>query len=183
MSATVLPPPNGILYVQFLGTNTVGGGIGTNGAGGYLNCMQITQGPSTNATPPATPLNQTTLIQFGNNTLTNCTVGFSGKNVIYGNCPQTPNPDILGHYWNSVSSANFFPMTNALGQVISCVFCQRRRAPVVIPRVAMTLTTGRIHQRRHGLRRTTSPTLRPTRSAIWASRQPCPPTSETGKSF
>jgi hypothetical protein len=122
VSATVLPPANGILYVQFLGTNTVGGGIGTNGAGGYLNCMQVTQGPSTNAPPPATPLNQTTLIQFGNNTLTNCTVGFSGTNVIYGNCPQTPNPDIQGHYWNSVSSANFFPTTNALGQVNSVAY-------------------------------------------------------------
>jgi len=122
VSTTVLPPANGILYVQFLGTNTVGGGIGTNGAGGYLNCMQVTQGPSTNATPAATPLNQTTLIQFGNNTLTNCTVGFSGTNVIYGNCPQTPNPDIQGHYWNSVSSANFFPTTNALGQVNSVAY-------------------------------------------------------------
>jgi hypothetical protein len=122
VSATVLPPANGILYVQFLGTNTVGGGIGTNGAGGYLNCMQVTQGPSTNAPPPATPLNQTTLIQFGNNTLTNCTVGFSGTNAIYGNCPQTPNPDIQGHYWNSVSSANFFPTTNALGQVNSVAY-------------------------------------------------------------
>jgi hypothetical protein len=122
ISATVLPWTNGTLYVQFLGTNTVGGGIGTNGAGGYLNCMQVTQGPSTNAPPPATPLNQTTLIQFGNNTLTNCTAGFSGTNVIYGNCPQTPNPDIQGHYWNSVTSANFFPTTNALGQVNSVAY-------------------------------------------------------------
>ena len=122
ISATVLPWTNGTLYVQFLGTNTVGGGIGTNGAGGYLNCMQVTQGPSTNAPPPATPLNQTTLIQFGNNTLTNCTVGFSGTNAIYGNCPQTPNPDIQGHYWNSVTSANFFPTTNALGQVNSVAY-------------------------------------------------------------
>jgi|SRR5579862_810804 len=122
VSATVLPAANGTLYVQFLGTNTVGGGVGTNGAGGYLNCMQVTQGPSTNAPPPATPLNQTTLIQFGNNSLTNCTVGFSGTNVIYGNCPQTPNPDIQGHYWNSVTSANFFPTTNALGQVNSVAY-------------------------------------------------------------
>ena len=122
VTATVLPWTNGTLYVQFLGTNTVGGGIGTNGAGGYLNCMQVTQGPSTNAPPPATPLNQTTLIQFGNNTLTNCTVGFSGTNVIYGTCPQTPNPDIYGHYWNSVTSANFFPTTNALGQINSVAY-------------------------------------------------------------
>jgi hypothetical protein len=122
VSATVLPWTNGTLYVQFLGTNSVGGGIGTNGAGGYLNCMQVTQGPSTNAPPPATPLNQTTLIQFGNNTLTNCTVGFSGTNAIYGNCPVTPNPDIQGHYWNSVTSANFFPTTNALGQINSVAY-------------------------------------------------------------
>ncbi|HTS18527.1 MAG TPA: hypothetical protein VMP11_13215 [Verrucomicrobiae bacterium] len=123
VSATVLPGTNGIVYVQFLGTNAVGGGIGTNGAGGYLNCMQVTQGPSTNAPPPATPLNQTTLIQFGNSTLTNCTVGIvqvAGTNVvIYGNCPVTPNPDIQGHYWNSVTSSNIFPTINALGQVNS----------------------------------------------------------------
>jgi hypothetical protein len=122
VSATVLPSTNGILYLQFLGTNAVGGTIGTNGAGGYLNCMQVTQGPSTNAAPAATPLNQTTLIQFGNNTLTNCTVGFSGTNPIYGNCPETLNPDIYGHYWNSVTSANFFPTTNALGQINSLAY-------------------------------------------------------------
>jgi len=115
VSATVLPPAKGTLYVQFLGTNTVGGGIGTNGAGGYLNCMQLTQGPSTNATPAATPLGQTTLIQFGNDSLTNCSLG----NNVYTNCFSTPNPDIYGHYWNSVTAANFFPMTNALGQVNS----------------------------------------------------------------
>ena len=35
---------------------------------------------------------------------------------------QTPNPDIQGHYWNSVTSANFFPTTNALGQVNSVAY-------------------------------------------------------------
>jgi len=133
VSATVLPSANGTLYVQFLGTNAVGGGIGTNGAGGYLNCMQVTQGPSTNAAPAATPLNQTTLIQFGNSSLTNCTVGFSGTNAIYGNCPQTPNPDIYGHYWNSVTSANFFPTTNALGQVNSLAYSADPEGPVAGP--------------------------------------------------
>jgi len=117
-SATVLPAANGILYVQFLGTNTVGGGVGTGQAGGYLNCMQVTQGPSTNASPAASPLNQTTLIQFGNNSLTNCALG----NNMYTNCFSTPNPDIYGHYWNSVTAANFFPTTNAVGQVDSLAY-------------------------------------------------------------
>ena len=115
VSATVLPWTNGTLYVQFLGTNSVGGGIGTNGAGGYLNCMQVTQGPSTNAPPAATPLYQTTLIQFGNYSLTNCALGGGS----YTNCFSTPNPDIYGHYWNSMSAAAFFPTTNAVGQINS----------------------------------------------------------------
>jgi hypothetical protein len=122
VSATVLPAANGTLYVQFLGTNAVNGAIGTNQAGGYLNAMQVTQGPSTNAAPAASPLNQTTLIQFGNSTLTNCTIAIVAGTNVYGNCPVTPNPDIQGHYWNSVSSANFFPTTNAAGQVDSMAY-------------------------------------------------------------
>ncbi len=108
VSATVLPPQNGTLYVQFLGTNTVNGGIGTNGAGGYLNCMQLTQGPSTNTPPPASVVTKTTLIQMGN---TNTTHGF-----------VTPNPDVQGHYWNSVSPAVLFPMTNAVNQINSVAY-------------------------------------------------------------
>jgi len=111
VSATVLPPKNGTLYVQFLGTNTVNGGVGTNKAGGYLNCMQLTQGPSTNATPPATDVNKTTLIQFVN----------SGTNVNHLGFP-TPNPDVQGHYWNSVTPANFFPMTNAVNRINSIAY-------------------------------------------------------------
>src|SRR5579871_1497810 len=111
ISATVLPPANGTLYVQFLGTNTVNGAIGTNQAGGYLNCMQLTQGPSTNATPPATDVNKTTLVQFTT----------PGTNVNHTGFP-TPNPDIQGHYWNSVIPANFFPMTNAANKITSFAF-------------------------------------------------------------
>ena len=103
VSVTVQPAANGILYVQFLGTNTVNGGIGTNQVGGYLNCMQITAAGSTNTPPPATDLTKTVLIDLGN---TN-TVGFT-----------TTSPDKWGHYWNSVDW-NYFILTNAAGQATS----------------------------------------------------------------
>jgi hypothetical protein len=103
VSATVLPAANGTLYVQFLGTNTVNGGVGTGEVGGYLNCMQITEGPSTNTPPPATDLTKTILIGLGD---TN-TGGF-----------YTTSPDKWGHYWNS-ADWNYFILTNAAGQATS----------------------------------------------------------------
>ena len=103
VGATVQPAANGILYVKFQGTNTVNGGIGTNQVGGYLNCMQITEGPSTNPPPPATDLTKTVLIDLGN---TN-TGGF-----------YTTSPDMWGHYWNSADSS-YFVLTNAAGQATS----------------------------------------------------------------
>ncbi len=103
VSATVLPGTNGILYIKFQGTNTVNGGIGTNQVGGYLNCLQITQGPSTNPPAVATDLTKTILIDLGN---TN-TAGF-----------YTTSPDQWGHYWNS-ADFNYFILTNAAGQATS----------------------------------------------------------------
>ncbi len=103
VSATVQPAANGILYVKFQGTNTVNGGIGTNQVGGYLNCLQITEGPSTNAPPPATDLTKTVLIDLGNTNI----AGFT-----------TTSPDKWGHYWNS-ADYNYFILTNAAGQATS----------------------------------------------------------------
>jgi len=103
VSATVQPAANGTLYIQFLGTNTVNGGVGTGMVGGYLNCLQITEGPSTNTPPPATDLTKTVLIDLGN---TN-TLGFF-----------TTSPDKWGHYWNS-ADWNYFILTNAAGQATS----------------------------------------------------------------
>ena len=103
VSVAVQPAANGILYIQFLGTNTVNGGVGTSEVGGYLNCMQITEGGSTNTPPPATDLTKTILIDLGN---TN-TLGFT-----------TTSPDKWGHYWNSVDW-NYVILTNAAGNATS----------------------------------------------------------------
>jgi hypothetical protein len=84
------PQANNILYVQF---------VGSAGGDGYLNAMEISTG---SPTPPPPPTGQTVLIDFGSDT------SFRGVSVV--------NPDVNGHYWNSVQPgnyiANMIDMTN-----------------------------------------------------------------------
>ncbi len=86
------PQANNILYVKF---------VGSAGGDGYLNCMEISTGTPT---PPPPPTGQTVLIDFGSDS------SFRGVSVV--------NPDVKGHYWNSVTPGNYIPnmidMSNAV---------------------------------------------------------------------
>jgi hypothetical protein len=103
----VQPASNGILYIQFLGTNAVSGGVGPGNVGGYLNCMQISG--STNTPPPPTDPTRTVLIDFGD------------SDPFQYRSTNTVSPDSLGHYWNSVDYA-YMILTNAAGQATSMAY-------------------------------------------------------------
>jgi hypothetical protein len=97
------------MYLKFFGTNSVAppGGIANEGV---LNCMSIVD-LSTNVFIPPPPVNQTMLLDFGDNQ------SYRGTN--------TASPDNQGHYWNNLGT-NFIGsplvLTNAGGAATAITF-------------------------------------------------------------
>jgi hypothetical protein len=107
----ISPQSDGIFYIKFQGTNS---SESFPYGYGVLNCMQIVD-LSTNTVTPPPPVDKTILVDFGNNQ------SYRGTN--------TPSPDGLGHYWNSVGGTNnyfFTPgstiLTNAAGAATAVQF-------------------------------------------------------------
>jgi hypothetical protein len=102
----VSPQSDGVMYIKFQGTNSGG----ATPIQGILNDMSIVT-LSTNTVVPASSVNQTMLLDFGDNN------SFRGTN--------TPSPDAQGHYWNNLG-VNFIGsplvLTNAAGASMGISF-------------------------------------------------------------
>ncbi len=102
----VSPQADGIMYILVEGTNTSGATMFQ----GILNDMSIVD-LSTNAVVTGPPVNQTLLLDFGDNN------SYRGTNTL--------SPDSQGHYWNDLGN-NFIGsplvLTNAAGAATAITF-------------------------------------------------------------